>query len=151
MACTADILWRARWLLWYSLTFYFWYRHFCFLVSGILWHLMLFWSDKQQKIHFPNLKEQGFPFHPWSLIVTLILSHRTVCSRTHSFAQSHLFTKFGGGQHSVLGGEGELKIVRLERTDEGFSSENNMWHSNNMRPENCWTRKCTNSTIKIRY
>ena len=83
--------------------------------------------------------------------MTLILSHRTICSRTYSFAQSHLFTKFAGGQHSVLEGEGELKIVLLERTDEGFSSENNMRHSNNMRPENCCIRKCTNSTIKIRY
>ena len=76
--------------------------------------------------------------------MTLILSHRTICSRTYSFAQSHLFTKFAGGQHSVLEGEGELKIVLLERTDEGFSSENNMRHSNNMRPENCCIRKCTN-------
>ena len=51
---------------------------------------------------------------------------KTICPRTHSFAQSHLFTKFGGGQHPVLEGEGELKIVLLERTDEGFSNENNM-------------------------
>lgn len=58
--------------------------------------------------------------------MTLILSHRTICPRTHSFAQSHFFTKFGGGQHPVLEREGELKIVLLERTDEGFSNENNM-------------------------
>lgn len=72
-----------------SLTFYFWYRHFCLLASGLLWHQKFFCSETLENSIFLFLKGRA-SYSNSGLIMIPILSHRPMCSRTTQVCL-HLF------------------------------------------------------------